>query len=480
MDGTLVRGDTLYELLFAALRHNPLILLHLPFWLLKGKAALKAGLARAVDPGGLALCFHEPVVAWLRAERAGGRRVVLATAADERVADAVAQQTGLFDEVIATHAGRNLRGAAKADELTARFGAGGFDYAGNDDADLPVWRAAREAIVVAPARAGIIPQARAAGRVAREIVVPGISARAVLMALRPHQWAKNALVFLPLLAAHRLGDGAALLASLLAFAAMSLVASAGYVANDLLDLQADRAHPRKRRRPFASGALPVTAGPPLAALLLACGGILAALVSPALVLWLGVYLVLTFTYSLWLKQRVLVDVFLLSALYTHRVLAGAIATGIAPSFWLLSFSIFFFLSLAMLKRYAELADRNGKVAPDGSGAIVRGYRAVDLGPLLALGTASAFAAVFVLALYIQSDNLRILYRTPELFWLCCPLALYWLSRMWIGAGRGAIDDDPLVFALRDRVSLLTLALMALLALLSATVDFGCPFNLCQG
>ncbi len=473
MDGTLVRGDTLYELLFACLRRYPLMLLRLPFWLMEGKAALKAHLARVVDPAGLELCFHEPVIDWLRSERDGGRHVVLATAADRKVAEAVADRTGLFDEVIATANGRNLRGPEKAAALTERFGAGGFDYAGNDGSDLPVWQEARQGIVVAPAGASIVARAQATGKVDKVIAVPGASARAALKAMRPHQWAKNALVFLPILAAHQFDDGRALLNAVLAFVAMGLVASAGYLVNDLLDLQADRAHPRKRRRPFASGALPVQAGIPLAACLLAAAVVIAWSVSFALALWLGVYLVLTFTYSLWLKQKVLIDVFVLSALYTHRVLAGAIATGIAPSFWLLALSVFFFLSLAMLKRYSELVDRIGKGAPAEGGAIARGYRAVDLDTLLGLGTASAFSAVFVLALYIQSDNVRALYRTPELFWLCCPLVLYWLSRMWVGARRGAIDDDPLIFALRERISLLVLGLIVLLATLSTTVDFGC-------
>ncbi len=473
MDGTLVRGDTLYEILFACLRRHPLILLRLPFWLLKGKAVLKAKLAQAGDLAGLELCFHEEVLAWLRSERAGGRHVVLATAADRAVAEAVAGRTGLFDEIIATGNGRNLRGAAKAAALVERFGAGGFDYAGNDGSDLPVWQAAREGIVVAPAGSAIGARAQETGKISRTITVPAASLRAAVKALRPHQWAKNALVFLPILAAHRIGDSTALLGAVLAFVAMGMVASVGYLVNDLLDLQADRAHPRKRRRPFASGALPVQAGIPMAVGLLAAAVAIAWPVSPALVLWLGVYLVLTFTYSLWLKQKVLIDVFVLSGLYTHRVLAGAIATGIAPSFWLLALSGFFFLSLAMLKRYSELVDRIGHGPPVAGGAIARGYRAVDLDTLLGLGTASAFASVFVLALYIQSDNVRALYRTPELFWLCCPLVLYWLSRMWVGARRGVIDDDPLIFALRERISLLVLGLVVLLATLSATVDFGC-------
>lgn len=472
LDGTLVQGDTLYELLFAALRRRPLLVLLLPVWLLSGKAALKARLAEATDPKSLKLLFHAPVLDWLRAQKESGRTLVLATAADRRVADAAAAETGLFDAVMATEGGRNLRGQAKADALVERFGARGFDYAGNDAHDLPVWRVARQAVVVAPQGAAIVRRAAEANPNLHHIAVPGASARAVLKEMRLHQWAKNALVFVPLVAAHRFTELPLLLHALVAFLAMGLVASAGYIANDLLDLQADRGHPRKCRRPFAGGLLPVPLGPPIAGALLLGGVALAASVSWALVLWVLLYLALTLTYSFWLKQKVLADVFVLAGLYTHRILAGAIATGIAPSFWLLALSMFFFLSLAMLKRYSELIDLVA-AAPAERQAKARGYRAEDLDTLVSLGSASGFSSVFVLALYIDSPNVRALYKTPELFWLCCPLLLYWLSRMWVGARRGVIDDDPLVFALREKKSLLILGVMLLLAALSTTVDFRC-------
>jgi hypothetical protein len=325
LDGTLVQGDTLYELLFAALRRRPLLVLLLPVWLLSGKAALKARLAEATDPKSLKLLFHAPVLDWLRAQKDSGRTLVLATAADRRVADAAAAETGLFDAVMATEDGRNLRGQAKADALVERFGARGFDYAGNDAHDLPVWRVARQAVVVAPQGAAIVRRAAEANPNLLHIAVPGASARAVLKEMRLHQWAKNALVFVPLVAAHRFTELPLLLHAAIAFLAMGLVASAGYIANDLLDLQADRGHPRKCRRPFAGGLLPVPLGPPIAGALLLGGVALAASVSWALVLWVLLYLALTLTYSFWLKQKVLADVFVLAGLYTHRILAGAIA-----------------------------------------------------------------------------------------------------------------------------------------------------------
>lgn len=472
LDGTLLLGDSLHELVLACLAKQPLLIFLLPFWALRGKAALKDRLARQLDPASLSFVFNEPFLAFLQAEHARGRRLVLATAADYRIAAAVAARTGLFDEVMATTPDRNLRGAAKTRRLVEAFGPRGFDYAGNDRHDLPVWSQARAAIVVAAPGSRIAAQAAALAPVERVFPGAGLAMKPLLHAMRPHQWAKNALVFLPLIAAHRFTEAAPLGQAILAFVALSLVASAGYLVNDLLDLQADRSHARKRSRPLASGALPVAAALPAIGLLLAGGLAAAAAVSLQLVAWIVLYLALTLTYSLWLKRKVLIDVFLLAGLYTHRILAGAIATGIAPSFWLLALSMFFFLSLAMLKRYSELVgtlNLPGQEQRPGG----RGYRPEDLDTLGALGAASGFSAVFVLALYIESENVRHLYRTPEVFWLCCPLLLYWISRMWIGARRGKIDDDPLVFALRERVSLMVLGLILVLAGASATLDLRC-------
>lgn len=476
LDGTLLAGDSLLELLFAGLRRRPALVFLVLVWMWRGKAVLKARLAEAVEPRDLAFRFHDAFVTYLAAARAEGRRLVLATAAHRRVADAVAAELGLFDEVIATEAGRNLRGRAKAEELVARFGRGGFDYAGNDRHDLPVWAEARRAIVVASGRSAI---ASAAGRlvpVERVFHVPGLALKPVLRAMRLHQWAKNMLVFLPVLAAHRLDDATLLLQAAVAFLAMGLVASGGYLANDLLDVQADRRHRTKSARPFASGTLPLPSGPPLVLALVLPGLGLAGLVSLPLAAWVGVYLAATLTYSLWLKQRVLIDVFFLAGLYTHRVLAGGIATGIAPSFWLLALSVFVFLSLALLKRYSELI----KAVAVGAPAAIRGYRAEDLEPLAGLGTASGVAAALVLALYVDSANVRALYRSPELLWLCCPLLLYWLSRMWIGARRGVIDDDPLVFALSDRISLVVLGLILALAGAGTVLDLSGVVGLGRG
>lgn len=276
-----------------------------------------------------------------------------------------------------------------------------------------------------------------------------------LEALRPHQWAKNLLVFLPLLAAHEATNTALLLQAVLAFLAMSLCASGNYVINDLLDVKADRAHPRKRNRPFASGRIPVNRGPIVATVPFIAGLSLALLLPRGFLLLLGLYLVVSLSYSLYLKSVLLVDVVVLAGLYTIRIIAGGAAVSIPPSFWLLAFSMFLFLSLAMVKRYSELLEHE---EVGGSYVPGRGYLRVDLDTLNALGVSGGYLAVLVLALYVNSDEVTATYTHPEAIWLVCPLLLYWISRVWIVAGRGRMHDDPLVFALKDRVTLLAAAL----------------------
>jgi 4-hydroxybenzoate polyprenyltransferase len=328
------------------------------------------------------------------------------------------------------------------------FGQGGFDYVGDARADLPVWAAARHAIVVGGPRL-----VRAAGQVARveRVFAPPPRAPALWRALRLHQWAKNLLLFLPLLAAHQVGNGAQLLAAGLAFLAFGLTASAVYLLNDLLDLSADRRHPSKCRRPFAAGTLPLAWGLLLAPLLLLGAAAISGLWLPAPfgAVLVG-YFLLTSAYSFALKRLPILDVMTLAALYTLRVIAGAAAVAIWPSFWLLAFSLFLFLSLALVKRYAEL---DGLQARGELTAAGRGWQVADLPLIGGLGAASGMAAVLVLALYIDSEPARRLYQLPEALWLLTPLLLYWVSRLWFKTHRGEMHDDPVVFALRDRVSL---------------------------
>ncbi|MBL6750243.1 MAG: UbiA family prenyltransferase [Nevskia sp.] len=462
LDGTLVRSDLLLESLFEFVRGNPAGLFKLPAWLARGRAVLKQRLARLAPPDAHTLPYNAELLDYLRQEKSRGRRLVLATAADRAVAEAVAQELGLFDTVLASDGVTNLDGPAKRERLVAEYGEGGFDYAGHGGADLPVWAAARKA-VLADAAPGF------AKRVARRTPVERVLGqpaawRDYLLALRPHQWIKNLLVFLPLIAAHALYQPAPLARALLAFAAFSLCAASVYLFNDLLDLQADRRHPHKRSRALASGRIGIRPCCALLAVLLAMAFGLAAWIDPWFLAVLALYYALTASYSLGLKDFVVLDVLLLAAGYAARVAAGAVAAGIALSAWLLAFCVFLFYSLALIKRFAELV----LLRPiDGAHTHSRGYLLDDAGVIAAQGIASGYLAVLVLALYTNTATVHGSGGRYWLFWVNCLLLLYWVSYLWLMTDRGRVQDDPILFALKDRVSRALLAAMALVALAAA-------------
>lgn len=449
LDGTLIQTDTLHEAALRALRERPLSLLQLPLWLLQGRAVVKqrlAGLSR-FDP--TVLPYNQPLLDWLDTQRAAGRRLVLCTAADRSIAEAVAGHLGIFDDVLASDGETNLGGRRKADALERRFGKGGFDYAGNARTDLDVWRRARKAVVV-NASGSVQQAAQAVADVDQVVPSPRTGLREWLRMLRVHQWAKNLLLFMAPLAAHLVPDAGLAAALMLAFLAFSLCASAVYVANDLFDLDSDRHHPRKRLRPFASGRVPVAVGVAVAPLLLGAAFLLASEVGIAFTGWLVVYFILTCAYSWGLKRLVIIDCLVLALLYTLRVIAGAAAAGIDLSFWLLAFSAFLFLSLAFVKRYAELEVQAGIGRERAHG---RGYLTTDAPLVQSLGVMSGFASVVVLALYLNSEAVVRLYHSPEFMWCAVPIMLFWISWIWMKAHRGQMHDDPLLFALRDRASL---------------------------
>ena len=449
LDGTLIHTDMLHESTLRLVRDAPLQLLRLPFLLARGKAVLKRHIAQRSSFDPAALPYNQPLLEWLQSQRAAGRKLVLCTATDATIAQAIADHLGLFDEVIASDGSTNVAGAHKAQALRERFGQGGFDYAGNAAPDLPVWAQARKAIVV-NGNAALVQKAQGIAEV--EHIFPPQSAgiSTLRRMLRVHQWLKNLLLFVPLLAAHQLGNGPAWLALLLAFASFSLCASSVYIANDLLDLESDRLHPRKRLRPFASGQMPVWQGVVFAPLLLLASLLLATFVGGQFLPWLLAYFVLTCAYSWGLKRLVLVDCLTLALLYTLRIVAGAAAVGQALSFWLLAFSVFLFLSLAFVKRYAELEVQvlSGKQKIHG-----RGYHTTDAPIVQTMGIVSGYASVLVLALYLNSDAVLRLYRAPQLIWGAVPVMLFWVSWMWLQTQRGQMHDDPLVFAVKDRASL---------------------------
>lgn len=457
LDGTLIRTDLLLESALDLLHRNPLYLFAFVAWLLRGKAHLKSEIAKRARIDVETLPYDPRVIELLRSE-AVQRPLVLCTAADSRLAEAVAGHVGGFDSVLASDGRRNLSGRNKAQILVSLFGERGFDYVGNGRKDLAVWRHARGAIVVNASKI-------LAARVAQVCEVSTVLSReragwrGWLQALRAHQWLKNLLIFLPLLVAHRVFDPHALTRVAAAFLIFGVCASSVYLLNDLLDLRADRRHRRKRARPFASGALPLRAGILLAPLLILCAFAAALALSRWFALVLLIYYVLTLGYSFWLKRIVMLDVLVLAGLYTIRILAGAAAIPAGLSFWLLAFSMFLFLSLAMLKRYTELHAIRESSRERAQG---RGYGVEDLALVQSLGGASGYLSVLVLALYINSSASLALYRHPQVLWLLCPLLLYWVSRVWIVAHRGTMHDDPVIFAVVDPVSRGLLVLAALI------------------
>lgn len=451
LDGTLIHTDMLHESALRALRDNPLHTFRIPLWLSQGKAVLKRHLASRTDFDPKSLPYNDELLDWLKAQRAEGRRLVLCTASDRSIAEAVADHLQIFDEVIASDGVINIAGKRKAEALEQRFGKSGFDYVGNSAADVLVWERARRAVVVNASR-GLESKAREVCSVERVFPQKARGYSTWRRMLRMHQWLKNFLLFVPLLASHDLANGDAWSSLILAFLSFSLCASSVYIANDLLDLESDRLHPRKRNRPFASGLVPAWMGLGIAPVLLLASLGIGAFVGGQFLPWLLVYFGLTCVYSWRLKRLMLIDCLTLALLYTLRIIAGAAAVAQSLSFWLLAFSIFLFLSLAFIKRYAELEVLllSGKERIHG-----RGYHTADAPMIQTMGIAAGYASVLVLALYLNSDAVIKLYRAPELIWGAVPVMLFWISWMWMQAHRGNMHDDPLVFAVKDRASLAT-------------------------
>ncbi len=462
LDGTLVKTDLMAESLLALVRRNPFYLLVIPFWLLRGRAFLKREISRRMTLEIHVLPFHGEFLAYLKAQHAQGRPLILATGSEERIARQVADHLQVFGQVLATQGDRNLSPRRKKEWLVREFGEKGFDYAGNARGDLAVWSSARRAILVNAPQA-LSRRAARVVEIERAFNHRGRRLKSYLRALRPAQWLKNLLVFVPLILVQRYDDPELLATAFLGFLSFSLCASSVYLVNDLLDLPADRRHPLKRKRPFAAGDLPLLWGMASAPILLGLG-LLAGLLLPRFFLgMLLLYWLLNLAYSFSFKRLILADVILLACLYTMRIMAGAASIAIWPSSWLLAFSTFLFFSLALVKRYDELGIMR---RAEGEKARVRGYRVIDMELLASLGGGSGYVAVLVLAIYISSGTAGILYSRAYLLWFLCPLLLYWISYVWLIAHRGGMEDDPLVFTLRDRASRIVMILSAVILLLA--------------
>jgi len=445
LDGTLISTDMLWESVVLLLKQSPLSLFLLPIWLIRGRAYLKRQLALRVKIRPETLPYRSEVVDYLRAQKASGRTLVLATASDELVANSIAEHLGIFDRVLASDGVSNLKGATKARRLAKEFGEKRFSYAGDSGSDAAVWQSAASAIVVG--------STSAAGNteIEQRFNTPSFSPLLMIKALRLHHWSKNLLLVLPVLLAHRL-EPALLLRVGLGIVLFGVAASSIYVLNDLLDLTSDRAHPWKRRRPFASGVLSIPVGLMMFVVLLA-GSLVSVWVllgGKAALLTFG-YCVLSLAYSFALKRIVLLDVFVLTGFYSLRLLVGAAIASVPLSPWFLAFSSFFFFSLALAKRYSELLHAHDLVRDGNSG---RSYGHGDRELLSLMGVSSAFSAIIILALYTQSAAVTALYNRPSILMLVCPLVLYWTSRIWLKAHRGELNEDPVTLAMRDPVSYL--------------------------
>jgi 4-hydroxybenzoate polyprenyltransferase len=449
LDGSLLRTDLLWETLFAALGEKPGLAFALPGWIGRGKSSLKHRLAAHAAPDAESLPYHEDLLAFLRQQKAAGRTLVLATASHQTYADAVAAHLDLFDHVIGSDETNNRRGASKVEAIRAAVGET-FDYVGDSDADLPLIAACRKFHRVGD-NARLTAAAEKAGKTERSFVGSAGGLKPLVKLIRPHQWSKNALIFIPMIMGHQF-DLATFGWALLGFVAFCCAASSIYIFNDLVDIESDRRHPTKRRRPLAAATVSVPTALKTAVGLLGIAAVTAGLagLGPgglAFPGWVLLYLLLTTAYSFSLKRRLLVDVIVLGWLYTHRVLAGGIVTGVNVSQWLLAFSAFLFISLAFAKRYTEL--RNAK---PGKANARRGYRPEDLPLIGNIGPTAGFMALLIFSLYLNGEDAQKLYDSPWLLWLVVPVMMFWILRVWFLAFRGELHDDPIVFAIRDKVS----------------------------
>lgn len=458
LDGTLIAGDVFWESLLLLARRQPWACLLLPLWLCRGRAYAKRQVALRVALDPASLPYRPEVLEYIAERQKLGGPVVLATASDDIPARAVAAHLGVFDDVHASDGHINLSGREKADRLVQLYGPRGFEYLGNGHVDLPAWMAAGGAVAAGASRTVIQSARRHVDNVTVLTDAPPSKVLTALEALRPIQWLKNVLVFVPVLASHHLPDAARLEATFATFVALCLAASGVYVCNDILDIQADRAHPRKRHRPFAAGRLSVPVGIAMSVLLVTASLIVGALAtSPGVCAIIGVYLVASTAYSFWIKKFAIYDVFLLTGLYVLRVFAGGVSASVQLSAWLLGFALFGFLTLALLKRHTELAATGGRPAG-------RGYAGEDETWLMLAGMVAAYTSVVILALYVASPEVTAMYSRPRLLWTLCPLLLMWFSRVWLRASRRELTDDPIRTAITDPMAYAVVILVAAIAM----------------
>jgi len=447
LDGTLIKTDLLLEGIIALLKSSWTALFLLPLWLLRGKAYLKDRIARRVSINPALLPYNAELLDYLKEQASSGHKVYLASASHIAYVRPIAEHLGFISGVLASDAQVNLKGNRKAQRILEHANGEAFIYAGDAAADIPVWEHCAEAIVVnAPRR--VEEAVRKTGRPVR-IFRDRRRPVMYLREFRIHQSSKNLLLFVPAFTSNMYTHVQAMSSLLVLFCAFVMTTSGTYIINDLLDLNSDRQHRTKRLRPLASGEMPISHALVLIVILISAGHIVAATVSVYCALVLFMYMLITLSYSLYLKTVIIVDVIILAFLFTIRVIAGAVAIQVSLSVWLVAFSIFIFLSLALVKRCTELSMLADHGLTSTSG---RDYRVSDLPFLNSMGIASAYIAVLVIALYLESPNASRQYQTPQALWLICPLLLYWISRLWIKTARREMSDDPIIYTLKDRTS----------------------------
>ena len=449
LDDSLLLTDTLWESFLRLIAKNFFYIFLLPIWLLSGKAVMKRRISERVTLAYNTLPLNTPLVDYITEQKKSGRKIVLITAADQKIANGVAEHLDLFDTVLASDGEQNLSGKRKAKALNELFGEKGYVYAANAAIDIAVWKHAAAAIVV-NASEGLSAKIKSMFSV--ETDIPTITKdslfRRIIRATRPHQWVKNLLLFVPLILSHQLSPEL-IVTNILAFIAFCCTASAIYIVNDLFDLEADRLHDTKKERPFASGSVSIQAGCWLALILLSIALLVALTINLSFIVAIIAYIFLTSLYTLRLKRMVLIDVLTLTSLYTIRIVAGAAAVNVPVSYWLLTYSIFIFLSLGLVKRYTELHKLSIKYSEKRK---ARGYTVDDLPVILLFGVCSGFISVLVMVLYINDLQASKLYAQPSWLWIVGMAVLYWINRVWLLAHRGELHEDPVLFAIHDRAS----------------------------
>lgn len=459
LDGTLIYTDLFHEGIISLLKKNLLFLFICFAWLFKGRVYLKNKIFANIQISYKLLPYNIELLEFLKTESEKGRKIVLATASLKSQANEIGELYPIFEEIYGTDNSINLKGSNKEELLVKQFGKGKFDYIGNSQSDLKIFASCRYSYLVNPSNL-LLKKTKKISVLKNVWKHNKESWITYIKAIRAYQWVKNLLIFVPLITSHSFNSLNLIIQDLKAFVSFSMIASAGYLINDLLDLNSDRSHPTKRYRPLASGELRIVSATILLFIFLTGGFYIASGIGLLFVAILLLYFITSITYSLFIKRIALYDVFVLALLYSLRIFAGGVVIDVSLSFWLIAFSTFIFLSLAFIKRYSELIQIDNNESSLKSRG--RQYSLVDLNLLQIMGIVSGFMSAIVFSLYINSSEVVKLYKNPNLLWGMSLLFLFWISRMWLITVRGNMTDDPIIFAIKDKTSYFIFLLLGLI------------------